>query len=66
MEELANIPWKLIAPVLVLQFILMVIALIDLIKNQRTKDSFIMWLFIILLLNLIGPILYFIFGRRQE
>ncbi|MHA6260904.1 PLD nuclease N-terminal domain-containing protein [Sporosarcina sp. CAU 1771] len=66
MEELANIPWKLIMPILVLQAILMVVALIDIIRHRSTRGSFIMWILIIVLVNLIGPILYFIFGRKQE
>jgi hypothetical protein len=66
MSELANIPWNLILPILVLQLILMVVALVDVIRHQRTNGPFIMWIFIILLGNIIGTILYFIFGRRQE
>lgn len=66
MSELANIPWSLILPILVLQLILMVVALVDVIRHQRTNGPFIMWIFIILLGNIIGSILYFIFGRRQE
>ncbi|MCM3744474.1 PLDc N-terminal domain-containing protein [Sporosarcina luteola] len=65
MSEIANIPWSLILPVLVLQLILMVVALVDVIRHQRTNGPFILWIFIILLLGLIGPILYFIFGRKQ-
>lgn len=65
MSELANIPWSLVLPILALQLILMIIALVDVIRHQRTNGPFIMWIFIILLLSLIGPILYFIFGRRQ-
>lgn len=65
MSDLASIPWNLILPIIVLQFILMVVALIDVIRHQRTNGPFIMWVFIIVLGNLIGPILYFIFGRRQ-
>lgn len=66
MSELANIPWSLILPILVLQLILMVVALVDVIRHQRTNGPFIMWIFIILLGNIVGSILYFIFGRRQE
>ncbi|MCM3636144.1 MULTISPECIES: PLDc N-terminal domain-containing protein [Bacillales] len=66
MSELANIPWNLILPILVLQLILAVVALIDVIRNQRTNGPFIMWIFIILLVNIVGPILYFIFGRKQS
>lgn len=65
MSELAMIPWKLIMPLIILQFVLMIIALIDVIRHQRTNGPYIMWIFIIILGNLIGPILYFIFGRRQ-
>lgn len=65
MAELANIPWNLILPIIVLQFILMLVALVDVIRHQRTNGPFIMWIFIIVLFSLIGPILYFIFGRRQ-
>ncbi|MCG7343772.1 PLD nuclease N-terminal domain-containing protein [Sporosarcina sp. ACRSL] len=66
MSELENIPWNLILPILVLQMILMVVALVDVIRHQRTNGPFIMWIFIILLGNLVGSILYFIFGRRQD
>ncbi|MBD7985640.1 PLDc_N domain-containing protein [Sporosarcina sp. Sa2YVA2] len=65
MEELANIPWNLIMPILVLQLILAVVALIDVIRNKRTNGPIIMWVLIILLVGTIGPILYFVFGRRQ-
>lgn len=66
MEELASIPWKLIMPLIGLQLILMIVALVDIIRHKRTKGPLIMWIFIIVLGNLIGPILYFIFGRQQE
>jgi len=66
MEELVNIPWNLIMPLIGLQLILMIVALVDVIRHQRTKGPFIMWIFIIVLVSLVGPILYFIFGRRQE
>ncbi|HEX5564908.1 MAG TPA: PLD nuclease N-terminal domain-containing protein [Sporosarcina sp.] len=65
MSDLANIPWSLVLPIVVLQLILMVVALVDLIRHQRTNGPFIMWIFIILLGNIIGSILYFIFGRKQ-
>lgn len=65
MSELASIPWNLLMPLIVLQFILMIVALVDVIRHRRTNGPFIMWIFIIVLGNLIGSILYFIFGRRQ-
>lgn len=60
-----NIPWNLILPILVLQVILMVIALVDLVRLRQTNGPLIMWVLIILLVSMIGPILYFVIGRRQ-
>ena len=65
MLDLAAIPWNLILPLLVLQLILMGVALTDAIRHKRTNGPFIMWIFIIIFLNIVGPILYFIVGRRQ-
>lgn len=66
MAELENIPWNLILPIIVLQLILVVVALVDVIRHQRTNGPFIMWIFIIFLGGIIGSIVYFIFGRKQE
>ena len=49
MAELANIPWKLIMPLIGLQLILMIVALVDVIRHKRTNGPFIMWIFIIVL-----------------
>ncbi|GGD01714.1 negative regulatory protein YxlE [Thalassobacillus devorans] len=65
-ELFESVNWALIAPLIVIQLILQVVALIDWFRIERTNGPKIMWLFIILLLNMIGPILYFVIGRRQE
>ncbi|WP_163971024.1 PLD nuclease N-terminal domain-containing protein [Oceanobacillus halotolerans] len=65
MEELANINWAIIAPILVIQAILMVVALIDLIRTKETNGPKWLWVLIILFVSTLGPILYFILGRRQ-
>ncbi|WP_042225000.1 PLD nuclease N-terminal domain-containing protein [Oceanobacillus manasiensis] len=61
-----NINWLILAPFLVIQAVLMVIALIDLIKADDVKGPKGMWFFIVIVLNTIGPIAYFIFGRRND
>lgn len=66
MEELANIPWAVIAPLIGVQIILVIIALIDLGKIHATNGPKILWVFIILFINLLGPIAYFIVGRKQS
>ncbi|WP_188456822.1 PLDc N-terminal domain-containing protein [Virgibacillus oceani] len=66
MQELFNeINWAVIAPFLVIQAILLLVALIDLFRIDKTNGPKWMWIFIIVIVNIIGPILYFIFGRRQ-
>jgi hypothetical protein len=64
--DLFEINWALIAPIIVIQLILMVIALIDCVKMEKINGPKIMWIFIIILVNILGPIAYFIFGRRAD
>ncbi len=52
-------------PILVLQLALMIFALVDLIRRERTKGPKWLWALIIVFVNLIGPILYFIIGRED-
>ncbi|NBJ70122.1 MULTISPECIES: PLDc N-terminal domain-containing protein [Clostridia] len=65
LEVIESINWSLVAPFIVIQFILMIIGLVDWAKTKQTNGPRWMWLFIIIFLNIIGPILYFIFGRRE-
>ncbi|XKE82285.1 PLD nuclease N-terminal domain-containing protein [Oceanobacillus kapialis] len=66
MNLIENINWAIIAPFLVIQAILIVIALIDLVKAENTFGPKGMWVFIVIFLNIIGPIAYFLFGRRDN
>jgi hypothetical protein len=65
MEELQRyIP--LIAPLVIIELILLSIALIDLIRREQVR--YIpkwAWAIVIILLNLIGPISYLIIGREE-
>lgn len=54
------------APLLIIQFILLIVALIDLVKIKQTNGSKGLWAIIIIFINIIGPILYFIFGRKEK
>lgn len=66
MEELANLDWRLIAPLFVVQLILTVIAFIDLARIHKTKGPKWAWALVILFVSTLGPIIYFIFGRKSE
>ncbi|MFD2759589.1 PLD nuclease N-terminal domain-containing protein [Lentibacillus juripiscarius] len=63
---LSEIDWRVIAPMLVIQAILLIVAVIDLIRIDRTNGPKWMWILIIVFINIIGPVVYFIFGRRQD
>lgn len=65
-QALQSVNWGLIAPVIVIQFILMVVAVIDLIRIKSTTGPKWLWLLIILFINIIGPVIYFVFGRRHS
>lgn len=66
MNELASIDWGLIAPLLILQVILMVIGLVDVLRREHTRGPKWMWVLIIIAASMLGPILYFIFGRGKN
>lgn len=58
--------WPLLIPLVLIQYGLLIAALIDLFKRERIKGSRIMWVLVIIFVNFIGPILYFILGREEE
>ncbi|MBI9039950.1 PLD nuclease N-terminal domain-containing protein [Lutibacter sp.] len=43
-----------------------IIALIDILKNEFEGNNKIVWVLVVLFLNLIGAILYFVIGRNQK
>ncbi|WP_245829132.1 PLD nuclease N-terminal domain-containing protein [Salipaludibacillus agaradhaerens] len=65
-EFLHEINWTLFIPIIALQFILVLIALIDCARQEKTNGPKWLWVLIIIAVNLLGPILYFIFGRSQN
>lgn len=55
----------LLIPVVILELGLMVAALVDLIKREKTKGPKWVWALVIVLVNLFGPIVYFLVGRDE-
>jgi uncharacterized membrane protein YhaH (DUF805 family) len=53
-------------PVLIIQLGLMITALVDLIRREHTRGPKWIWVLVILLVNYIGPIIYFVAGRKDE
>ncbi len=61
-----NISWEMILPLIGLQVVLAVFALISCIKEERTNGPKWMWAAVIVCINIIGPILFFTVGRKQR
>jgi hypothetical protein len=53
-------------PVLIIQLVLIVVALLDLVRREKTRGPKWVWAIVILFVNYIGPILYFVIGRQDE
>lgn len=61
-----NISWEILAPIIGLQLILMTVALVSCVKEEETNGPKWLWILIIVCINLIGPVLYFILGRKRQ
>jgi hypothetical protein len=54
-------------PLIILQLILMVTALVHIVRhNTVRRGSKPIWIIIVVCINIIGPILYFLFGKGEE
>ena len=59
---------SLVLPLAALELILVIVALIDLIRREpgRVNGNKVLWGIIIVLVGTIGPICYFILGRKEQ
>jgi len=55
----------LLIPLLLIQLALMSAALIDLARRTQTRGPKWVWVLIIVFINTIGPIIYFVAGREE-
>ncbi|MEK4699413.1 PLD nuclease N-terminal domain-containing protein [Solibacillus sp. FSL R7-0668] len=56
----------IILPILIIGALLIFIALVDLFRHRDTRKNVLIWTFVILFVNTLGPILYFILGRKDR
>jgi len=54
-----------LVPIILLQIALMVVALVDLVRRERTRGPKWAWALVIVFFNLIGPVVYLLFGRGE-
>ena len=55
-----------LVPVILIQLALMIAALVDLLRRPQTRGPKWVWVLVIVLVNYIGPIIYFVAGRKEE
>jgi len=55
----------LLAPLLLIWLVLLVAGLIDLIPRQHTRGPKWLWVLVVILFSIIGPVVYFLFGREE-
>lgn len=62
LRELLPLVW----PLVVIQLGLMAFALFDLSRRSATRGPKWVWALVIIFVNVIGPIVYFVVGRGEE
>jgi hypothetical protein len=55
-----------LVPVFLIQLTLMITGLVDLLRREKTRGPKWVWVIVILFVNIIGPIIYFTIGRKEE
>ncbi|WP_316568714.1 PLD nuclease N-terminal domain-containing protein [Neobacillus sp. YIM B06451] len=63
--DVGGIGLGILLPIMLIQLVLLVIAIVDLIRTEETNGPKWVWALVILVFSFIGPIVYFIFGRRN-
>jgi hypothetical protein len=56
----------MLIPVFLVEITLLVIALLDLLRRQKTRGSKWIWLLVIFFVQMIGPIVYLVLGKEEE
>jgi len=57
----------ILLPIILIEMGLAIAGMIDLVRREKvTGDNKILWGAIILFVGIIGPIVYFIFGRKED
>jgi hypothetical protein len=69
MENMESLTQMLpyLAPIIIIELILLVVALTDLIKRKHvTGGNKIIWVLVTVCFQIIGPIIYLLLGRKEE
>jgi hypothetical protein len=65
--ELLQQYWPFLVPLILAELILMVTALVHVLRHPTYRfGTRSLWIPVVVLLQIIGPILYFVFGRGED
>lgn len=64
MDHIASLI-PLLIPVAVIQLALMIIALVDIIRREKTRGPKWVWAVIVIVFGYLGPVVYFVVGREE-
>ncbi|MDR3053108.1 MAG: PLDc N-terminal domain-containing protein [Coriobacteriales bacterium] len=54
-------------PIVLIQLVLMIVALVSVLRHDSFKmGNKVVWVLVVVLINIIGPILYFVLGRGDD
>ena len=59
---------EILLPLIILELILVIVALVDLSKRDKSTlrgESKLLWVLVILFISTIGPIIYLVIGRKK-
>ncbi|PWV94536.1 phospholipase D-like protein [Paenibacillus cellulosilyticus] len=58
---------KLLLPLIILQALLLIIALVDIIRrdSSRIRGPKVIWVLVSIFIQMFGPLAYLIFGRKK-
>ena len=56
----------LVIPILIIQLGMQIYALVDLVRQPTVKGQKWVWALVIILGEILGPIIYFVFARKEE
>jgi hypothetical protein len=57
----------LLIPVAIIELGLLVWALLDIIRRKRVRGgNKVVWIIVVVIFEIIGPIVYFLFGREED
>lgn len=63
-EQVMNLI-PLLAPIILVQAVLMIVSLISILRKNASFDKKMIWMIVVLVIGLIGPVIYFAIGAKQ-